>query len=59
MTTTRITKIGNSRGVILPANVLRSLSLDEGDKVEIFYDEATQVLSLTFPKVKQLKLSIK
>lgn len=55
---TRITKIGNSKGVIIPSEVIKSLALDEGDEVNIEYDDQTQALSLTFPKTKQLKLAI-
>ena len=56
MTTTHITKIGNSRGVIIPSEVIKGLALEEGDEVVLTYDENTQVLSAIFPKTKQLKL---
>ena len=55
-TTTRITRIGNSRGVILPSEVIKALALEEGDEVQLSYDTDTQALSIFFPKTKQLKL---
>lgn len=54
--TTRITKIGNSKGIIVPSEVIKALALEEGDEVELSYDESTQMLSASFPKTKQLKL---
>lgn len=54
--TTRITKIGNSKGIIVPSMVIKSLALEEGDEVSLSYDPASQVLSVTFPHTKQLKL---
>ncbi len=54
---TKITKIGNSKGVIIPHEVIRALALEEGDEVELTYDESTQILAATFPKTKQLKLT--
>lgn len=56
--TTRITRIGNSKGIIVPAEVIKALALEEGDEVNLSYEENTQVLSCTFPKTKQLKLGI-
>ena len=43
--TTRITRIGNSRGVIIPAEVLRELSLSEADRVEISTEDGKIILS--------------
>ncbi len=54
---TRITKIGNSKGIIVPSIVIRALALEEGDPVELIYDESTQILSVKFPHTKQLKLT--
>jgi antitoxin component of MazEF toxin-antitoxin module len=54
--TTRITKIGNSKGIIVPSIVVKSLALDEGDAVELEYIEDTQTLRCSFPHTKQLKL---
>ncbi len=54
--TTKITKIGNSKGIIIPSEVIKALVLDEGDEVELSYDPNSQILSSTFPKSKQLKL---
>lgn len=56
---TRITRIGNSKGVVVPGSIIKSLALEEGDEVDVTYNEETQALSLSFPKTKQLKLSIK
>ncbi len=53
---TKITKIGNSKGIIVPHVVIKALALDEGDVVELTYDTTTQILSVVFPKTKQLKL---
>lgn len=55
---TKITKIGNSKGMIIPAPVIKALALDEGDEVDLSYNESTQILSATFPKTKQLKLDV-
>jgi antitoxin component of MazEF toxin-antitoxin module len=53
---TKITRIGNSKGVIIPSLVIKSLALEEGDEVELSYEQDTQILCATFPKTKQLKL---
>lgn len=59
MRRTKITKIGNSRGIIIPSEVIKALSLEEGDEVELSYDPNTQILSATFVETKQLKLDVK
>lgn len=56
MNTTRITKIGNSKGIIIPSEIIKALALDEGDEVELSYDQSSQILSSKFPNSKQLKL---
>lgn len=56
---TKITKIGNSKGIIIPSEIIKALALDEGDEVELSYDQSTQVLSATFTQTKQLKLDVK
>lgn len=56
---TRITKIGNSKGIIIPSLVIKALVLEEGDEVDLVYNEQTQVLSATFKETKQLKLDVK
>jgi len=53
---TKITRIGNSKGIIIPSEVIKALALDEGDEVELSYDPTTQILSSKFPNSKQLKL---
>lgn len=55
---TKITRIGNSKGFIVPSSVVKALALEEGDQVSLSYDSQNQVLSATFPKTKQLKLSV-
>ncbi len=59
MNRTKITRIGNSKGIIIPSVVIKALALDEGDEVELSYDPATQILSATFVETKQLKLDVK
>lgn len=54
--TTKITRIGNSKGIIIPTQVVKALALDEGDVVELNYDSNSQILSITFPTTKQLTL---
>ena len=54
--TTRITRIGNSKGIIVPTSVIKALSLEEGDLVELVYQEDVQLLTASFPSTKQLKL---
>ena len=56
MNRTKITRIGNSKGIIIPSEVIKALALDEGDEVELSYDPSTQILSSKFPNTKQLKL---
>lgn len=56
---TKITKIGNSKGIIVPHEVIKALALEEGDLVELSYDPSTQILAVTFPRTKQLKLDVK
>lgn len=58
MKSTKITKIGNSKGIIIPSEVIKALALEEGDEVELSYDSASQVLSATFTDTKQLKLDV-
>ncbi len=55
---TKIIRIGNSRGIVIPSLIIKELALEEGDIVHLNYDYQTQVLSCTFPKTKQLKLKI-
>ena len=43
--TTRSMRIGNSRGVIIPAEVLRELSLSEMDRLDISTEDGRIVLS--------------
>lgn len=55
---TKITKIGNSKGIIIPHLIIKALALGEGDLVELAYDPDTQILSVKFPHTKQLKLDV-
>lgn len=55
-TITKITRIGNSKGIIIPHLVVRSLALDEGDVVELEYDSKAEILKCRFRGTKQLKL---
>jgi len=57
--TTHITRIGNSKGIIIPSIVIKALALEEGDEVALSYDESTQILSVQFTQTKQLKLDVK
>ena len=54
--TTKITRIGNSKGIIVPTSVIKALSLEEGDQVNLSYLEESQQLVVSFPSTKQLKL---
>lgn len=56
MISTKITRIGNSKGIIIPSEIIKALALDEGDEVELSYDSTSQILSAKFPSSKQLKL---
>ncbi len=56
---TKIIKIGNSKGVILPSEVIKALALEEGDEINLSYDELSQTLSAEFTQTKQLKLNVK
>lgn len=59
MMSTKITKIGNSKGIIIPSEIIKALALEESDEVELSYDPISQVLSVKFPHTKQLKLDVK
>jgi len=59
MNTTRITKIGNSKGIIIPSEIIKALVLEEGDEVELNFNPTSQVLSAIFTQTKQLKLDVK
>lgn len=56
---TKIIKVGNSKGIIVPSPIIKELALEEGDEVNLDYDYGKQVLKASFPKTKQLKLHIK
>ncbi|MFZ2199355.1 MAG: AbrB/MazE/SpoVT family DNA-binding domain-containing protein [Microgenomates group bacterium] len=59
MIATKITRIGNSKGIIIPSEIIKALALDEGDEVELDYNPQTQILSVSFVETKQLKLDVK
>jgi len=44
-TTTRIKRIGNSRGVVIPSEILRELSLSERDCLDIRTEDGKIILS--------------
>jgi antitoxin component of MazEF toxin-antitoxin module len=54
--TTRITRIGNSKGIIVPTSVVKALALEDGDTVALSYNSQTQELTVKFPNTKQLAL---
>lgn len=54
--TTRITRIGNSKGIIVPTGVVKALALEDGDTVELSFNSTTQELIAKFPTTKQLAL---
>lgn len=54
---TKLIKIGNSRGFILPRPLVRSLALEEGDELTVEYRPDAQIIRLTLPPTKQLKLA--
>jgi len=56
---TKIIPIGNSKGIIIPAPIMKELALEVEDEVHLSYDYKKQVLQCSFPKTKQLKLEIK
>ena len=55
---TKIIRVGNSKGIVIPSLVIKELALEEGDLVNLKYDYHAQVLSCNFPKTKQLKFKI-
>lgn len=55
-TKTRLTRIGNSRGIIVPTSVVKALALEEGDTAELTYNQQDQTLTIRFPDIKQLAL---
>lgn len=59
MMSTKITKIGNSKGIIIPSEIIKALALEEGDEADLHYESVTQILSVQFPHTKQLKLDVK
>ena len=56
---TKIIKVGNSKGFIVPAQGVQELALELGDEVHLQYHYDKQLLQASFPKTKQLKLRIK
>lgn len=56
MATKKILKVGNSLAVIIPAEIIQSLSLKVGDRVKLNVDTKKSKLTLTFPGARQLPL---
>ncbi len=52
MKTQKIIKIGNSAGIILPMDFIKSAKLKVGDKVEIEYNKTYDVILITSTKYK-------
>ena len=44
---TQVLRIGNSKGIILPANILKALSLNERDSLDIRTENGQIILSKT------------
>ena len=55
---TKIIRVGNSKGIVIPSLIIKELALEEGDLVNLRYDYRSQILSCSFPKTKQLKFKI-
>lgn len=56
---TKIVRIGNSKGIIIPHSIIRALALEEGDLVSLTYQADSQTLLVNFLPTKQLKLDVK
>lgn len=57
MTTTHVTDVGSSLGVVLPSNILERLNLAKGDQL-CFIDTANgvELVSLTPKQAEQLEI---
>ncbi len=53
----KILKVGNSLGVTLPSNLVKSLSLKPGDQVEVIHD-LNNTLTFNFIDSHQLSLGL-
>ncbi|PJC82563.1 hypothetical protein CO006_03070, partial [Candidatus Roizmanbacteria bacterium CG_4_8_14_3_um_filter_35_14] len=52
MKTQKIIKVGNSKGVILPTDFIKSVRLKAGDKLEVMYNKTYHVIFMTPEKHK-------
>ncbi len=53
----RLQKWGNSDGIRIPSNILKSLNLKTNDKIELVYDEDKIIISK--PKKEKISLAEK
>jgi antitoxin component of MazEF toxin-antitoxin module len=54
--TQKIIKTGNSAAVTIPAEMLKALNLQIGDKTEAKMNFADGSISYSFPEIRQLRL---
>jgi putative addiction module antidote len=50
----KIVKVGNSLGVIIPQKLLARLNVDQGDTVEVDFEELAQVITIRKEKTPPL-----
>ena len=54
----KIRKIGNSRGLILPAHILQSLHLLDGEDVDVSVEDGVIIIARPPPSLDQLVESV-
>jgi antitoxin component of MazEF toxin-antitoxin module len=54
--TQKIIKTGNSAAVTIPAEILKALNLQIGDRTEAKMSFADGSITYTFPEIRQLRL---
>lgn len=52
----KIIRVGNSKGVIIPSRIIKDLALEEGDEVNIIYNPELNEIVYKLPKSKQLRI---